>query len=238
MNGRAFRGGAIVVNNEQFFDPTKLATDRKFKTELAMPAQELIFALSYNIATAPWFYGRFILPRILRGYANVDMNDHPPIAPDVSDKVAETSTPSYARDFHPYQALLALRMLRRMDWIRGQIARLVSIYLDAFRNRSIMTFVPPECDHAGLLRFPIAFAERERAQVLRVALSQGLYPETNFEQPLPEESEYSRFPNTVWAARNLMQLPLYTALSPRSAERLAQKVAEIATHVPGQSSAR
>jgi dTDP-4-amino-4,6-dideoxygalactose transaminase len=223
----AFRGGVVVVNNEQPFDPAKLATNHVVKTERAMPARELMFSMLYNIGTIPWFFGRVALPRILRGYADSNGDaDAPPSLP-AGGKATEASEPSYTRAFHPYQARLVLRMLRRMDSVRGQIARLVSIYLEAFRDGPIMTFMPPGCDQAGLLRFPIACAGRQRAEILRLALGQGVYPEVNFDLPLPEKSEYSHFPNAVWAACNLMELPLYSALSPRAAERLAHTIAEI-----------
>ncbi|HVM63004.1 MAG TPA: DegT/DnrJ/EryC1/StrS family aminotransferase [Verrucomicrobiae bacterium] len=223
----AFHGGVIVVNNEQVFDPARLDTERVVETTLAMPAREFVFSLFYNVASMPWLYGRVTLPRILREYVGRDVNVDAPAAPPANARAREGSTSAYNREFHPYQARLVLRMLDRMDSIRERIARSVSIYLDAFGGRSIMTFVPDGCDRAGLLRFPIVFKGRERAEILRLALGRGVYPEVNFDLPLPEKSEWSRFPNAVWTARNLMELPLYTALSPRSAERLAQKLVEI-----------
>jgi dTDP-4-amino-4,6-dideoxygalactose transaminase len=233
----AFRGAAIVVNNQERFAPARLGTNPFVKTERMMPIRDLVFALVYNVATIPWLYGRLTLPRLLREYVHNDINANASTAPDISEQGNATRTVFYTREFHPYQAELVLRMLKRMDRIRQHTARLVSLYLDAFRNQQIATFLPPERDDAALLRFPISFYGKERADILRLALSRGLYLETNFEDLLPEKSEHGRFPNAVWAARNLVLLPLYTALSLRRAERLAQQVVGLATHAPIQSSA-
>jgi dTDP-4-amino-4,6-dideoxygalactose transaminase len=228
----AFHGGVIVVNNERLIKPSELATGRVIETELAMPAREVIFSMLYNFGTIPWLFGRVALPRILRGYVGHG-DDHNASATSEADATAmESSSPSYTRDFHPYQARLVLRMLRRMDSVREHIARLVSIYLECFRDSSIMNFVPAGCDLAGLLRFPIAFAERRRAEILRRAVRQGVYPEVNFDLPLPDKAELSRFPNAVWAGQNLMELPLYTALSLEAARRLAAVLVEIGKPEP------
>ena len=66
----AFRGGAIVVNNEQIIDPERLADKCLTETRKTWPARELLFALAYNCATNPWVYGRFVLPRQLHKYAS------------------------------------------------------------------------------------------------------------------------------------------------------------------------
>src|SRR5207249_9456138 len=84
-------------------------------------------------------------------------------------------TPYYTREMHPYQAELVLRMLRRIEAIREQIAHLAAIYLEAFRGTPIATFLPPGCDNGGLMRFPIAFPGKGRSAILRRALKRGLY---------------------------------------------------------------
>jgi dTDP-4-amino-4,6-dideoxygalactose transaminase len=79
-----------------------------------------------------------------------------------------------------------------------------------------------------LLRFPIAFSGKTRAAVLREALKRGIYLETEFEQPLPPPAEHSQYPNAVGTGHNLVLLPLYTALSLKDAQWLADQVNEIA----------
>jgi dTDP-4-amino-4,6-dideoxygalactose transaminase len=216
----AFGGGAIVVNNDQLIDPIKLGASRLVKSKRAMPFRELVLGLIYNFATTPWIYGRFTVPVLLRRHRDM------PVPENANNQAGVTGTPNYTREFHPYQAELVLRMLRRMDEIREQVARLAAIYLDTFRNTSVATFLPPECDHAGLMRFPIALPGKDRGDVLRLALRRGMYLAANY-GVLPETSEYARFPNAVWAARNLVLLPLYRALSTQSAELLALHVIEI-----------
>jgi dTDP-4-amino-4,6-dideoxygalactose transaminase len=93
-----------------------------------------------------------------------------------------------------------------------------------------------ESDDAGLLRFPVAFPGRERSQILRLALQRGVYLETNYERPLPEESEYARVPNSLWAAQNVVLLPLYKSLSPADAADLARKVIEVENEASRQYS--
>jgi len=140
---------------------------------------------------------------------------------------AAPRNPSYTREVHPYQAEIVLRMLSRMEEIRRQIAHLAAVYREAFSNTPIATFAPVGCDDGGLMRFPIAFPGKDRAEVLRLARKRGLYLKAIWKQPLPKPSEHARFPNAVWAAENMVLLPLYPALSPRSAELLAQNVIEI-----------
>jgi hypothetical protein len=91
-----------------------------------------------------------------------------------------------------------------------------------------MTFLPPGLDDAGLLRFPIAFPAKTRAEVLRRALKRGIYLETEFEQPLPDSANRGPFPNSVWTGRSLILLPLYSSLSMESAAWLANQMNEIA----------
>jgi dTDP-4-amino-4,6-dideoxygalactose transaminase len=221
----AFRGAVIIVNNDKLLDPAKLASHRVIATKHALPAREMLLSLFYNVATNPWLYGRLTLPQILQRYAQKAPSDH--------DDACEPSTHTafYNRDLHPFQAALVLRVLRRMDRLRDHIARIVRTYQNAFRVTSIETFLTPECDEAALLRFPIAFPEKVRAEVLRLALRRALYLETNFERPLAEESDWASIPNSVWAAQNVVLLPLYRKLRLEHAESLAGRVAEIAREI-------
>jgi len=68
--------------------------------------------------------------------------------------------------------------------------------------------------------------------VLRLALKRGLYLKTHWERPLPDESEWGRFPNAVWAARNIVMLPLYSRLPLKSAQSLACQLAEVVRDAP------
>jgi dTDP-4-amino-4,6-dideoxygalactose transaminase len=216
----AFGGGAIIVNNDQIVDPIRLGASRVVRSEREMPFRELVQGLIYNIATTPWIYGRFIVPLLLRKHRDMAATEN------TSEQAAVTHNLNYTREFHPYQAELVLRMLRRIDEVREQIARLAAIYLDAFRNTPVATFLPRECDNAGLMRFPIAFPGKDRGEILRLALRRGVYLAANYGL-LPDKSEHARFPNAVWAAQNLVLLPLYRALSTHSAELLAQHLIEI-----------
>jgi len=221
----SFRGAALVVNNEDIIDPACLSANRVVETKRAMPIHELARALVYNAFTIPWLYGRFTLPQILRGYKRER-------ALQIGGKPNEEAhSPFYTREFHPYQASLVLRMLARLDRIRDHIALLVATYRKAFQHTSILSFLPPECDDSALLRFPIAFSRKQRTDILRLALKQGLYLETNYERALPAETEYAKFPNAVAAARDIVLLPLYTALTPLAAKRLAAQVIEIGESV-------
>lgn len=224
----AFRGGAIVVNNDKLIDPAGLTSKPFVKTALKMPARELVLAVVRNIATVPALYGRFVLPRLLRSY----FKPAPVASVPPGGAGSITQSPPYTREFHPYQAQLVLRMFGRMEGIRRHIAQLVSIYTDAFQGGEITTFLPAGRDDAGLLRFPIMVPGKSRAEVLRQALRRGLYLETEFENLLPAPAEHSNFPNAVLAGRNLILLPLYTALSPKDAGWLAGQLKEIAREKP------
>jgi len=217
----AFRGAAIIVNNARLFDLAKFGSFRMVKTKLRMPIREMFFGMFYSAATSPWIYGRATLPLILHKYRGPE----PFLAQE--DLEDEKRSPSYSRDFHSYQAALVLRMLKRFDTVRARIAGLVSAYRDNLAGTSIITFDPPKCDDAGLLRFPVAFPRRERSEILRLSLNRGLFLETNYEQPLPEERDWARFPNAGWAARNLVLLPLYARLSSEHAERIAKEIAKL-----------
>lgn len=225
----AFRGGAIAVNDDRFFDPARLVTDPLVQTTLKMPWRELGLAVGRNVATVPGIYGRLVLPVLLRSYFR------PAVASGGGNRSSVTRGAPFTREFHPYQAQLVLRLLGRMPRIRGHIAQLASLFTDGFQNGSVATLLPAERDDAGLLRFPIAFPGKSRAEVLRNALRRGLYLETAFEEPLPAPSEQARFPNAVWAGRNLVLLPLYTALSLKDARWLAGQINEIAQDVPAQT---
>jgi dTDP-4-amino-4,6-dideoxygalactose transaminase len=168
-----------------------------------------------------WLYGKLKIPHSLRKSAKTHLV--------VQSKAPElpVGSPFYSRELHPYQAALLLRMLPRLDQIREHIARLVSVYQNAFRNSPIQTFLhDSDFDAGGLLRFPIAPGNK-RSQVIRLARQRGIYLETNYDEPLPDASEHARFPNSVWAAQNVVLLPLYRSLSVAAAERLARTLIEI-----------
>lgn len=233
----AFRGGVIVVNNERIVDPDKINATRVVDTKRTLPVGGMLEALIQNFATTPWIYRSLTLPLLgLRGVL-------PRLSSALRHKAAggsnkQASAPSlphtqyYTRELHPYQAELINRMLNRWEAIRQRIAGLVTIYEEAFRQTPIQTFLSPECDRGALMRFPIAFPGKDRAAIISRALGRGVYLKVYWPRPLPEVSEYSKFPNAVWASRNLVLLPLYTALSPRSAELLAQNVIEIERNAP------
>ena len=63
--------------------------------------------------------------------------------------------------------------------------------------------------------------------MLRQALKRGLYLETNYAHPLPPEPDRARCPNAMWAAENLVLLPLYGRLSVDAAETIARRVVGI-----------
>jgi len=234
----AFRGGVIVVNNDRILDPVKLAAGRLVATKRVIPVRDLALALLHNLVTTPWVYRWFTLPLLpLRelGPGLLRKGRRKPAPTHINQQAAGLAAPrnpSYTREVHPYQAELVLRMLSRMEEIRRQVAHLAAIYREAFSNTPIATLVPRECDDGGLMRFPIAFPGKDRAEILRLARKRGLYLKAIWKQPLPKPPEYARFPNAVWAAGNVVLLPLYTALSPRSAELLAQNVIEIERNAP------
>ena len=223
----AFRGGAIVVNNPSLLDPIRLSREPLVATKLKLPTRELAAAMARNVATIPWIYGRAVLPKLLDNYRR-------PAPESTSSGVPASVThgPPYTREFHPYQAQLVLRMLKRMDRIRGHIGQLASLYQEALKGSPVVSLFPSSEDEGGVLRFPIAFAGKSRAEALREALGRGLYLETEFEQPLPAPAELINFPNAVWAGKHVVLLPLYTALSLEDARVLAGHVTEIARDVP------
>jgi dTDP-4-amino-4,6-dideoxygalactose transaminase len=218
----AFRGAAIIINNERLVDAEKLASQRVVSTTGDFPWRDLAFSFAHNVVTHPWLYGTLRSLHSLRKSVKTHLV--------VQSKTPEvpTRTPFYTRDFHSYQAGLLLRMLRRMDRIRDHIECLVAVYRDIFRNTPIQTFLDSsELDEGGLLRFPIAFPGRDRSEILRLARERGIVVETNYTEPLPDSSEHANFPNSVWASQNVVLLPLYGSLSLADAERLARGLVEI-----------
>lgn len=226
----AFRGAAIVINDDRILDLEKLQVCTETGLERSMPIGELIQALAQNLATSRWIYRRFTLPvlplrdlllhllrRFHKGRVTVNANNQAEVPPNAF----------YNQQFHPYQAELVLRLVKRMDQIREQIACLAEIYLKALQRTPVATFLPPGSDNGGLMRFPVAFPERHRESILRLARKRKLYLKVLWDHPLAEKHELARFPNAVWAAQNVVMLPLYSGLSPKSAELLAQSVIEI-----------
>jgi perosamine synthetase len=212
----AFRGAAILVNNTSLFPPERVQIASFVPARSVMPVGGLLHALAYNCATIPEVYGRFVLPRILRGFADI---------PSDGERENLGGFEFYTREFHPYQAALVLRQVRRLGAIRRHISELVQIYRSAFRDSPVRTFLPPDCDDGGLLRFPVVIGTH-RAEVLRSTLRQGLYLETNFEQALPDDTH--DYPNADWAARNVILLPLYRRLPLPAAKHLASILLSIA----------
>jgi dTDP-4-amino-4,6-dideoxygalactose transaminase len=217
----AFRGAAIIINNEKAFDLEKLRTFTLFDLKFQLPMSETAKAVLYNLATVPWIYGRLTLPLILKKYSKAS---HP--QPQNLFEAARNS-PFYLRGFHPFQAALILAMLKRFENIRTRIGQLVSIYRQILKDSNIRTFIPADIDESGLLRFPIAFPGRERLEILSQALLRGLFLEINYDQPLPEKEDWSKFPNARWAAQNVILLPLYARLSPEKAAVLAKEVVQL-----------
>lgn len=215
----AFRGAAILINNDTVIDPQKLVEHPVVPQKSGFPAKELAFAQLYNATTQPWIYGRMILPSLLQRYAQEGGREK---------EVSPTNSLFYQAEMHPYQAGLILRSLGRIDRIQKEIESLVAEYETALRDKPVHTFVSQEVQRSGLLRFPIVVDGLPRAQVLREALSRGLYLETNYERPLAPEDEWKRLPNALWAARNVVLLPLYTSLKRSQAQAIAMKVGQIA----------
>jgi perosamine synthetase len=216
----AFRGAIIVVNNESLIDSSTLSNYRLTATRKVFPLRETARAMIYNLATIPSVYGRFTAP--VRGYAR-----H--VEPDMDSITEELKTPFYSHAFHPYQATLVNRMLDRMDRIRDRVASLVKVYCEVLEGTAVQILVPQERDDGALLRFPIAVPDGTRDDFLRRALGYGLFLETNYERILAEPaSSHSQFPNSLWAADNVVLLPLYSRMSENDARRIAQGVAEVA----------
>lgn len=217
----AFRGGVIAVNNTAFFDPALIATKPFVATSLKFPSRDILAAVGRNVATIPSLYGRVVLPKLIENYFKPAMSF-------AAGPGGVTQGAAFIREFHPYQARLVLGMLGRLDHIREHIAQLVRIYVATFQGRNVTTFLPENYDAGGLLRFPISFSTKSRAEALRCALRRGIYLETEFEQPLPDASVLPEFPHSVRAGRDTILLPLYTSLSLKDATWLAGQIVEIA----------
>lgn len=215
----AFGGAAIIVNNE-VLDASAISSTRVAKQHRIMPFRDLVKGLVHNLATSSLIYGKLTMPLLSR------KDHHDRTAEDTQEQTAPINGPAYTREFHPYQAELVLRLLKRIDRTRERIAQLVAIYLESFSKTEVISVVPSDCDEAGLLRFPIAIAGRDRDEVLDLGLERGLFL-SGIYQLLPDKSDHTRFPNAVWAARNLVLLPLFSGLSPQSAARLAREVSRL-----------
>jgi dTDP-4-amino-4,6-dideoxygalactose transaminase len=119
-------------------------------------------------------------------------------------------------------------MIRRMEKIGDKISKLAEMYAKYFENSGILTFLPPSCDTSGLMRFPVAFPGRSRSQILQRAGKRGVHLKVLWS----EEEDCEGLPNCIWAARNLLLLPLYTSLSPKAAGGIAETLLEIERKVP------
>lgn len=217
----AFRGAAIVVNNERVVDPRVFESAGAIPMKDRFPAREMLSSILYNLATQPSVYGRFTIQKILRDHRS-------------TSDLEKTQTPAAARNsafyncaFHPYQAGLLLRLLNRLEVVGQHIENLVAVYRRIFASTRVRMFVDAETDERGLLRFPIALPGMERGEILRRALSRGLYLETNYERLLAPESEQPNFPNAQWAADNIILLPLYRRLSLEAAESIAMQIVKV-----------
>jgi dTDP-4-amino-4,6-dideoxygalactose transaminase len=114
-------------------------------------------------------------------------------------------------------------MMRRIDRICGKISQLADVYERAFTGTAIQTFVPAGSDKSGLMRYPIAFPGRDRSQILQLAQRRGVYLKTMWSQ----EAGCEGLANSLWMARNLILLPLYSNLSFTSAQSIAEVLLEI-----------
>lgn len=232
----AFRGGFIVANNDRVCDLAKLESNRVIETRRSMPYLPLAKAFLQNFVTNPWVYRqvtRRLLPLrpLLLQVKNGRTRKGPSPAPPVlkSDvPVNAPHTPFYTEEIHPYQAQLALPMIKRLDGIGEKISKLAEVYEKSFRGTPIQTLLPAGSDRSGLMRFPIAFPGRDRSEIFRLAQERRLYLKAMW----TEEASCEGLPNCLWAARNLILLPLYTALSPNSAGRIAEALLDIERGLP------
>jgi dTDP-4-amino-4,6-dideoxygalactose transaminase len=238
----AFRGGFIVANNTSHFDVAKLERHRVTPTTRSMPYGPLAKAFVQNFATNPLVYRlvtqrvfplRPRLQQLLKNRAAAETAADVSIPNDRAANLADTPekpplTPFYTKDIHPYQAQLALRMIRRIDAIGEKISELAQVYEAHFEGSGITTFLPPGASKSGLMRFPIAFPGRKRGEILKRTSERGIHLKVLWS----EEEDCEGLPNCLWAARNLILLPLYTALSPESVRGIAQTLLEIEQRLP------
>jgi len=244
----AFRGGFIVANNGQLIEPGELARFRLTPSSTVLPILPLATALAQNLATHPPVYravtSKFLplRPRVVEALRSLKRRQAAGVAvgsagtadaEQTATHAPAPRTPFYTRELHPYQAELALRMIRRIDQIGQKIARLAGIYMEKFRNSPIATLLPPGCDVSGLMRFPVAFPGKQRAEILKRAWDQGIYLKVMWAEGVGLEG----LPNSLWVAQNLVLLPLYTALGERSAQCLADAIVEIDRSTPPGSGA-
>jgi perosamine synthetase len=217
----AFRGAAIVLNNEGTIDPGQLTEAEMSSVGHAVPFREIVSSIVYNLTRLPAAYQRIVVPRQLKMYSTWK--------PGAGEKSLQAASDSefFRGGFHPYQAALLFRMLRRIDQIRDHIGKLVSVYIKELRGSPVMTFLPDERDDTAILRMPVAIPGARRSDVLRLALERGLFLETNYERLLTDSGSEERFPNAQWAADNVLLLPLYTLLSEQNAKRIAQQLVSI-----------
>jgi dTDP-4-amino-4,6-dideoxygalactose transaminase len=229
----AFRGGFIVANNANLFDVAKLERHRVTPTTQSMPYLPLAKAFLQNFATTSWVYRQAtrrlfpLRPRLqaLLRKKTVEGSSPNGVITRKENGLPEPApqTPFYTKEIHPYQAQLALRMIRRIDGIARKISELAEVYERHFEGSGIATFLPAGASKSGLMRFPIAFPGRKRAEILKLTTERGIYLKVLWS----EEEDCEGLPNCLWAARNLILLPLYTALSTQSAASIADALVEI-----------
>lgn len=234
----AFRGGFIVANNSRLIDSAELERRRVTETTQSMPYLPLAKAFLQNFATHPFIYRQatrrlFPLRPRLRQFLKREKsseqprtNANPPKDHDGPQKAP--NTPFYTKEIHPYQGQLALRMIRRIDEIGRKISELAEVYEQHFEGSRIATFLPAGASKSGLMRFPVAFPGRTRFDVLKMTAERGIHLKVLWS----EEEDCEGLPNCLWAARNLILLPLYTALSRESAGRIADTLLEIEDKLP------
>jgi len=229
----AFSGAMIVVNNAEIINPLALDSSRIIPTKLQFPLADFGMAIAQNIGTLPWVYRSLTLPLLpLRHLIPEMLHKLRRKKGTSNESIGAAGPPSiphnrfFTREVHPYQAELVLRMVRRMDGIRDHISRIVHVYQEVFQNTSIVPLVSADCDAGAMMRFPVVFPGKNRDEVLRRAEQYGLQLKSGWRGTLSEESDNSRFPNAVWASRNVTMLPLYTGLSLKSAESLARSLVQ------------
>lgn len=220
----AFRGAAIVVNNESLIDPAILERANSFGATYIAPLKEALSSAFYNIAGNSLIYSHYVVPRQMKMYSSWTYSPR--------NLEAAIQGKFFKHRFHPYQATLVLRMLTRLDKIKEKVRQLIAIYQEEFRNTPVMTFLPENASPVTLLRFPVIIPGITREEVLLQTLRSGLFLETNYERLMPDEISGNELANAQWTASNVILLPLYRSLSESDARRIAKELVRIAT---GQS---